>query len=184
MSRVKTSPSLTKRWKDSFQTKNENTQQYRIALPLIPLNKEAVGNVFPVTRWLILSSAYKSWQSLMVSHRAVNKLIYHDGLSGLICRALSQPQSYKETFSFRHWQLVWGRWYLLLKIPVFHCIFYLAQNANNFSFVTFPHYFSGNSLGSFIQQFALEAAEVAMCFSLLRYSYILVVCTVVTSYSN
>ncbi len=26
---------------------------------------------------------------------------YHDGLSGLICRALSQPQTYKETFSFR-----------------------------------------------------------------------------------
>ncbi len=31
----------------------------------------AVGSVLPVTRWLILSSAYKSWQSMMVSHRAV-----------------------------------------------------------------------------------------------------------------
>ncbi len=31
----------------------------------------AVGNVLPVTRWLILSSAYKSWQSMMVSHRSV-----------------------------------------------------------------------------------------------------------------
>ena len=67
-----------------------------------------VGNVLPVTRWLILSSAYKSWQSMMVSHRAVDQLHswdccmrYHDGLSGLICRALSQPKSYKETFSFR-----------------------------------------------------------------------------------
>ena len=60
---------------------------------------------------------------MMVSHRAVDqlqswdsstidwwvstvKLIncymgYHNGLSVLICRALSQPPSYKETFSFR-----------------------------------------------------------------------------------
>ncbi len=33
-----------------------------------------VGNVLPVTRWLILSSAYKFWQSMMVSHRAVDQL--------------------------------------------------------------------------------------------------------------
>ncbi len=82
------------------------------------LTVKSVGNVLPVTRWLILSSAYKSWQSMMVSNRAVDqlhswdswvstvKLIncymgYHHGLSGLICRALSQPPSYKETFSFR-----------------------------------------------------------------------------------
>ncbi len=83
----------------------------------------SVGNVLLVTRQLIWSSAYKSWQSMMVSHRAVDQLIpicwsgglmlidesqlfncytgYHNGLSGLICRALSQPPSYKETFSFR-----------------------------------------------------------------------------------
>ncbi len=30
---------------------------------------------------------------------------YHDGLSGLIGRALSQPQSYKETFSFRFYMI-------------------------------------------------------------------------------
>ena len=35
---------------------------------------KTVGNVLPVTRWLILSSAYKSWQSMMVSHRAVDQL--------------------------------------------------------------------------------------------------------------
>ncbi len=102
---------------------------------------DTVGNVLPVTRWLILSSAYKSWQSMMVSHRAVDqlhsldssinmshpdhvdwwvstvKLInvcmgYHNGLSGLICRALSQPPSYKETSSFQskllHPLLMWG----------------------------------------------------------------------------
>ena len=34
-----------------------------------------VGNVLPVTQWLILSSAYKSWQSMMVSHRAVDQLL-------------------------------------------------------------------------------------------------------------
>ena len=78
----------------------------------------AVGNVLPVTRWLILSSAYKSWQSMIISHRAVDQLHswdssinmkllncsvgYHSGLSGLICRALSQQPSYKETFSFRY----------------------------------------------------------------------------------
>ncbi len=77
-----------------------------------------VGNVLPVTRWLILSSAYKSWQSMMVSHRAVDQLHswdswvstvqlidcsmgYYNGLSELICRAFSQPPSYKETSSFR-----------------------------------------------------------------------------------
>ena len=85
----------------------------------------SVGNVLPETRWLILSSAYKSWQSMMVSHRAVDqlhswdsvKLInccmrYHNGLSGLICRAFSQPPSYKETFSFRtvHTEGVWSSW--------------------------------------------------------------------------
>ncbi len=34
--------------------------------------KQTVGNVLPVTGWLILSSAYKSYQSMMVSHRAIN----------------------------------------------------------------------------------------------------------------
>ena len=38
------------------------------------LDSYSVGNVFPVTRWLILSSAYESWQSMMVSHRAVDQL--------------------------------------------------------------------------------------------------------------
>ncbi len=32
-----------------------------------------VGHVLLVTRWLIFSSAYKSWQSIMVSHRAVDQ---------------------------------------------------------------------------------------------------------------
>ncbi len=36
----------------------------------------SVGNVLPVTRWLILSSAYKSWQSMMVPNRAVDQLLY------------------------------------------------------------------------------------------------------------
>ena len=72
----------------------------------------AVGNVLLVTRWLILSSAYKSRESMMVYHRAVDQLKSwdssinmsppdpHNWLSGLICRTLSQPPSYKETSSF------------------------------------------------------------------------------------
>ncbi len=36
------------------------------------------------------------------THKLINCCMrYHDGLSGLICRAFSQPPSYKETFSFR-----------------------------------------------------------------------------------
>ena len=88
----------------------------------------AVGHVILVTRWLISSFAYKSWQSFMISHRAVDHLNswdspivgwssrsayvdwwvstvqlincplgYHNGLSGLICRAPSQPPSYRES---------------------------------------------------------------------------------------
>ena len=76
------------------------------------------GHVLLVTRWLIFCSACKSWQSMMVFHRAVDqlnswdawvsisKLIncsmgYHNGLSGLICRTFRQPPSYKETSSFQ-----------------------------------------------------------------------------------
>ena len=44
-----------------------------------------VGNVLPVTRWLILSSAYKSWQSMMVSHRAVDQLHSWDSFHKNAC---------------------------------------------------------------------------------------------------
>ncbi len=36
---------------------------------------------------------------------------YHNGLSGLICRALNQPPSYNETSSFRLLLLVEGGWH-------------------------------------------------------------------------
>ncbi len=41
---------------------------------LIPASLLSVGNVLLVTRWLILTSAYKSWQSMMVSHRTADQL--------------------------------------------------------------------------------------------------------------
>ncbi len=44
----------------------------------------SVGHVHLVTRWLILSSAYKSWQSMMVSHRAVDQLNWSTALRDTI----------------------------------------------------------------------------------------------------
>ncbi len=41
---------------------------------------DSEGNGFPVTRWLTGSSAYHSWQSVMVSHRAVDHLKSWDSL--------------------------------------------------------------------------------------------------------
>ncbi len=61
----------------------------------------SVGHVLLVTRWLTVSCAYQSLQPVMASHGAVEQLNSPNGQSGLICTALSQPPSYKETSSFR-----------------------------------------------------------------------------------
>ncbi len=51
-----------------------------------------VGHVLLVTRWLIFSSAYKSWQSIMVSHRAVDHLNSWDSsINMLIWRTYPYP---------------------------------------------------------------------------------------------
>ena len=68
-----------------------------------------VGNVLLVTGWLILSSAYKSWDSTV---KLINcSMGYHNVLSGLICRAFSQAPSYMFRkkhliFTTRHCQVL------------------------------------------------------------------------------
>ena len=81
----------------------------------------SVDHVLLVTRWLILSSVYKSWQSIIVSLRAAEQLSlincsigYNNGLSQLIYTAhhlvTSRPSPSIYLFvcfrSSRIWQLV------------------------------------------------------------------------------
>ncbi len=51
----------------------------------------AEGNGFPVTRWLTGSCAYQSWQSIMVSHRAVDQFVGRIGVhEGFLCKCCSE----------------------------------------------------------------------------------------------
>ena len=96
---------------------------------------------------LTVSSAFDHWQSIMATHRAVEhvseihrvlhesslvdefqllscSMVYHDRLSGLICRAQNQPPGYKKGMAKCFWNCCT---FQQISHPVHMCSWYISN---------------------------------------------------------